>query len=118
MTRRAVLMGLSFFALPAAGAPGSFGSFAVEVPARGFEEHCVNLRSGESVRYRYRASAPVDFNIHFHRGKDVHYPVRATASRAEDATFTAPETDGYCLMWEHRGDGTVRIEGTVDPIRP
>jgi hypothetical protein len=118
MLRITVTTGLLFAALPALATTAPLGGFALDVPARGFEEHCVKLAAGERVRYRFRASDDVDFNIHFHRGKDVHYPVRASASRGEDATFSAPAADVYCLMWERKGDGAVRVEGSVDRATP
>jgi hypothetical protein len=118
MLRTSALTIVLLVALPTAAAPALFGGFALDVPARGFEEHCVKLVAGEGVHYRFRASGDVDFNIHYHRGKDVHYPVRVSASRGEDAVFSAPEADVYCLMWERKGDGAVRIEGSVDRVKP
>jgi hypothetical protein len=102
----------------ASAAPARFGHFALDVPARGFEEHCLKLEAGERIRYRFRANGDVDFNIHYHRGSDVHYPVRSGAVQTADATFSAPQTDDYCLMWERKGDGAVRIEGSVDRVKP
>jgi hypothetical protein len=99
-------------------ASARFGHFALDVPARGFEEHCLKLESGERIRYRFRANGDVDFNIHYHRGSDVHYPVRTGAIQTADATFSAPQTDDYCLMWERKGDGAVKIEGSVDRVKP
>jgi hypothetical protein len=92
------------------------GPFALSVPAGGFDEHCVNLAAGEQVRYRFRSSEPVDFNIHYHRGADVFYPVRSAATRSEDARFTAPAADAYCLMWERKGTGAARVEGAVERL--
>ena len=118
MLRLSALTGFLFAALPAAASTAPFGAFALDVPARGFEEHCVKLAAGERVHYRFNASSEVDFNIHYHRGEDVHYPVRTGASRSEDAIFRAPEADVYCLMWERKGEGAVRVEGTVDRAGP
>ena len=80
-------------------------------------KHCVKLDAGEHIRYRYRANGDVDFNIHYHRGSEVHYPVKTTASRSADATFTAPHADTYCLMWERKGEGAVRVDGAVEHAR-
>jgi len=118
MLRASALTGLLCAALSASASTAPLGGFALDVPARGFEERCVQLAAGERVRYRFSASGEVDFNIHFHRGKDVHYPVRVSASRGEDAIFNAPGADVYCLMWERKGDGAVRVEGSVDRARP
>lgn len=95
----------------------AFGPFRIDVPARGFEEHCVKLAAGESVRYRYTATAEVDFNIHHHRGNEVLYPVKSAGSRSADATFTASLADTYCLMWERKGEGAARIDGAVERAR-
>jgi len=102
----------------AGAAAARFGHFAFDVPARGFEEHCLKLETGERIRYRFRVNGEVDFNIHYHRGNDVHYPVRTGAVQTADETFIAPQTDDYCLMWERKGDGAVRIEGSVDRVKP
>ncbi len=82
-----MLRTLAWIVLPlatafAAAAPARLGHFALDVPARGFEEHCLKLAAGERIRYRFRATGAVDFNIHYHRGKDVHYPVKVDASRS------------------------------------
>lgn len=99
-------------------APAGFGNFTFDVPARGFDEHCLKLEAGERIRYRFHATGDVDFNIHYHRGNDVHYPVRSSAIKTADATFSAPQADDYCLMWERKSAGAVRIEGSVDRIKP
>jgi hypothetical protein len=113
MKRRCVLL-LTLAPAAAVAVTSALGPFRLDVPARGFEERCVKLDSGERVRYRYTASADVDFNIHYHRGDEVFYPVKATASRSADASFTAPQADTYCLMWERKGDGAARIDGAVE----
>ena len=45
----------------AGAAAARFGHFAFDVPARGFEEHCLKLEGGERIRYRFRANGDVDF---------------------------------------------------------
>lgn len=118
MLRTITWMALLSAIAPVSAALARFGDFVLDVPARGFEEHCLKLEAGERVRYRFRATGEVDFNIHYHRGNDVHYPVRTSASLTADALFVAPEGDDYCLMWERKGDGPVRIEGSVDRAVP
>lgn len=93
------------------------GAFSIVVPAHGAQEHCVRLEAGQRVHYRFGASGDVDFNLHYHRGSDVHYPVKMAATRTAGGTYAAPHEDGYCLMWERRADGAVRIDGTVEPAQ-
>jgi hypothetical protein len=100
----------------AAGSTAPLGKFALTVPAGGFEERCVDLAAGVEVRYRFSATEPVDFNIHHHRGAEVFYPVRTDATRGADARFRAPAADAYCLMWERKGAGAVRVEGSVERV--
>jgi hypothetical protein len=79
-------------------------------------ERCVQLGEGESVRYRFRASAPVDFNVHYHRDADVIYPVRRNGVRAANGTFRAPLGEQYCLMWQRRGGDPVAVEVRIDRV--
>lgn len=94
-----------------------FGPFRLDVPARGFEEHCVNLESGETARYAFRSSGAVDFNVHHHPGNQVVYLVQTAATRTGDGAFTAPRADTYCLMWERKSEGAVRVDGTLERQR-
>jgi hypothetical protein len=107
---------LALFASPAPAATAAKGPFQLDVPARGFEERCLMLGAGERVRYRWSATGEVDFNIHWHRGDAIHTPVKAAAARATDAQFTAPHADTYCLMWERKGEGAVRVDGAVEAL--
>lgn len=90
------------------------GPFRVDVPARGFGEHCVKLESGESARYRFRASGEVDFNVHYHPGKEAVYLVRNAATQSAEGVVMAPSADTYCLMWERKSDGAVRVDGALE----
>lgn len=69
--------------------------------------------AGEAVAYRFEASAPLDFNIHFHRGKDVEYPVKIERTPRHDAAFSAPSAETFCWMWTSRSAGAVRVSGSV-----
>lgn len=88
-------------------------AFRLTIGAGKFDEHCLKIEAGRAIAYRFDASAPVDFNIHYHRGKDVLYPVRRDATRRLASTFRAESTDDYCLMWENRGAAAVTVEGRV-----
>lgn len=77
-------------------------------------EECLRLEAGEKRRYHWKATGPVDFNIHFHRGPEVFYPVKRDAMRGDGGTFAAKSGEDYCWMWKAR-DTTVRVEGSIDP---
>jgi hypothetical protein len=108
----------AFAAIVAAGdvvAQDGARSFSHAVSPRGFAEECFELAGGKSIGYGFESSAPVDFNIHFHRGNDVVYPARADAVRRADERFTAPSTEEFCLMWTNRAPERVTVKGRFSP---
>lgn len=108
---------LPFVALTASASEGA-GSYSLNLKAKAFDERCLQLAAGESIRYRFRSTVPVDFNIHFHRGADVVYPVKQSAVSEADASFRAPAAEGYCLMWENPGPGAASVEGMLERVAP
>lgn len=112
-SRRAVLPMLALLCSAALAGEGP-GPYSFTLSGKAFDERCLHLDAGQSIQYRFKASAPVDFNIHYHRGKDVVFPVRKAGVREASGTFKAKGADGYCLMWEHKGSGSAAVEGTLD----
>ena len=90
-------------------------TFSHPVKAKGFAEECFALPAGASIGYFFEATGPVDFNIHFHRGSAVEYPVRVDQVRQADDHFTAPSAEEYCLMWTNRAGQPVTVSGTIRP---
>jgi hypothetical protein len=90
-------------------------SFTHTVKAKGIAEECFRLSANASVGYAFEATGPVDFNIHFHRGNDVEYPVKSDQVRQADARFVAPSAQEYCLMWTNRTAAPVAVSGTLSP---
>ena len=90
-------------------------TFAHTVNARGSAEECFRLAANGSVAYAFEASAPVDFNIHFHRGNEVEYPVKSDQVRHADARFVAASAEEYCLMWTNRTAASLSVRGTLSP---
>ena len=90
-------------------------SFSHRVRSMGIAEECFRLPADASIGYVFEASAPVDFNIHFHRGSDVLYPVRVDQARRGEDRFTAPSAEEYCLMWTNPTAQPVTISGALRP---
>jgi hypothetical protein len=63
---------------PPANSPEKFD---VSLAAGAEHEECLRLEAGQARRYYWRASGPVDFNIHFHRGDEVAEPSSRRAAR-------------------------------------
>ena len=112
------LLALAF--ATAAGAAFAYGSDAPEVqpfsvtlaPGKMHEE-CARIQAGDQRKYYWKASAPVDFNIHYHQEREVFYPVKRDAMRGDGGTFTAKSGQDYCWMWTAR-DKPASIEGRIE----
>jgi hypothetical protein len=76
-------------------------------------EECFKLPAGQTIGYAFEAAEPVDFNIHFHRGSAVEYPVQSDQVRQADDRFTAPSTEEFCLMWTNRTLQMVTVKGDL-----
>jgi len=70
-------------------------------------EECAQLAAGERLDWRYRASAPLDFNIHYHEDNAVLSPVVREQSTNDSGTFEAPLARDYCLMWQAGAPGAI-----------
>jgi hypothetical protein len=112
-SRRAVLPMLALLCSAALAGEGP-GPYSFTLSGKAFDERCLHLDAGQSIQYRFKASAPVDFNIHYHRGNDVFFPVKKSGVREANGTFKAERADGYCLMWEHKGNGSSLVGGTLE----
>ena len=78
---RAILVAIlvAILALPglsAAAEPVEARDVNVTIAAPGIHEECQRVEAGQKRRYHWKASAPVDFNIHYHHGDEVFYPVK------------------------------------------
>jgi hypothetical protein len=68
-----------------------------------FRERCFNLVAHDAISYRFSATPPVDFDIHYHDGLTIRFPVRLPVRRTDKGQFMAKEKRSYCLMWFNRG---------------
>lgn len=87
--------------------------FSVTLEPRQMHEECVKLQAGEKRKYYWRADGPVDFNIHYHEGAEVFYPVKRDGMRGDGGTFAAKGPQDYCWMWTAR-EKAVKLEGRIE----
>jgi len=67
-----------------------------------FVELCGKLPAGLKVRWDFDAGLPLDFNVHYHVGKEVAFPFKLSAvSNARDTLATKTAQD-YCWMWSNK----------------
>jgi hypothetical protein len=78
-------------------------------------EECLKMEAGSAIKYSFNAAAPLAFNIYFHRGEDVTYPVQIKSVQSRTSRFVAAEAQEYCWMWTNRGKRPVTLNGALDP---
>lgn len=72
-------------------------------------EVCITLTPQESLHYTFTGSAALDFNIHYHVDKQVHYPMRKNVKSVVTGVFTPTSRRHYCLMWKNKNTSTVEL---------
>lgn len=75
----------------------------VTVRAQDAHEECFDMKAGDRLSYEFRAAAPLDFNVHYHVGDDVTYPVQQEAVTEQRHELAASIDQHYCLMWINKG---------------
>lgn len=75
----------------------------VAVPPGKFVEACEKLPRGAEVAWQFEAGAAVDFNIHYHVGKDVVFPTRLNQQVRQEGNLRAELDQDYCWMWTNKG---------------
>ncbi|MEO7744442.1 MAG: hypothetical protein ABIR98_16010 [Usitatibacter sp.] len=104
---------LAAHAADAPGAPAKKAvSFTLE-PGKVHEE-CLRLEAGDKRKFRWQANVPVDFNVHYHEGKEVFFPVKRDGKRGDGGTFTAKIAHDYCWMWTAKS-ARAKVEGSIAP---
>jgi hypothetical protein len=102
---------LALLALPALAASASDSSFSVSLDASKMHESCVRLEKGETARFEWKSDQPLDFNIHYHVGNEVFYPVKKDGVTQGKDTFKASIAQDYCWMWT--ASKVTQLEGSV-----
>jgi len=89
----------------------SDGRFAhkTQIAAGKFVEACGKLAVGEGVRWSFEATAPVDFNIHYHVGKEVVFPAKVAQTSSRSDTLNTTVAQDYCWMWTNKGSAPVGL---------
>ena len=70
-----------------------------QIKPAGIHEECTSVKSGQKFIYSFYASVPVDFNVHYHAGDKIFYPLERRGVTMDDGTYVPDHEDIYCLMW-------------------
>ncbi len=88
-------------------------SFDVALQPGKFHEECMELKAGQEMPYHFKASTEVAFNIHFHKGKAVEFPVKVDAIRESAQIFKPMMTEHFCWMWKNNASGPAQVKGII-----
>lgn len=84
-------------------------------PSRSFED-CMEVLPGQIINYSFNASNFVNFNIHYHAEKELHYPVLKKGVMTGKGSLDIQELDYYtteqeffCVMWDNLNPEPVQV---------
>ena len=77
-------------------------------PGKIFEK-CMNLVPPQKIEYSFESAAKINFNLHYHKGEQVYYPVKLDRTNGESGLHEAKAKEAYCLMWENKTGADVEL---------
>ena len=95
--------------------PASAEEFEVELDPGRFFEPCMEMTVGQALHYKFKSNDNLRFNIHYHVGDDVEYPIKANADRGS-GKYTPVIDQNYCLMWKNMTSAPVSLSGNYDLV--
>lgn len=112
-----VLTGATLSLAMSAGAQTEESKPTIIKPGK-FAEKCMAVTAAQKLEYQFTASKPVNFNIHFHVGDAVYYPVKREKTTAEADRFQPTKAkEDYCLMWENKTSEDVELKYSAKVIK-
>jgi hypothetical protein len=82
---------------------------AAQIAPKKVLEICGKINQGIAVDWIFSATAPLDFNVHFHLGKDVTFLADLKSSASASDTLRTPSAQDYCWMWTNQSPRAVTI---------
>lgn len=81
-------------------------------------EKCMAVTAAQKLEYQFTTSKPVNFNIHFHVGDAVYYPVKRDKTTGEADRFQPTKAkEDYCLMWENKTSEDVELKYSAKVVK-
>lgn len=95
----AFALGLTMQVAQASSAAAESGQ--LNLPDGKVHEVCKALVEGEQWPYRFTSEPALEFNVHYHVGDEVIFPVGPMHASQKAGTVTAELDQTYCLMWRN-----------------
>ena len=83
-------------------ATGRFEPLLSVAPGK-FAEVCGKLTRGQSIAWSFTGDEPVNFNIHYHAGKQVVFPAKQDGASHGEGVLKVKLGQDYCWMWTNKG---------------
>ena len=77
-------------------------------------ETCNKLEAGVVLNYQYTGNSVTLFNIHYHQGKEVSYPVPDFLAFRTSGSLKTDSAQDYCLMWKNIRNMPVIVRYRID----
>ena len=69
-----------------------------------FAEVCGKLAQGQAIAWSFMGDRPMNFNIHYHEGKQVVFPAKQDAAVDARGKLDVSLSQDYCWMWTNKTD--------------
>ena len=63
-------------------------------------EICPEMNAGQTLSFDFKSNNEVEFNLHYHEGEKVSYPIEPHKVESLKQSYKAPIKQTYCLMWK------------------
>lgn len=90
-------------------AEGQYTHQAEVLPTK-FVEVCGKLKPGQKVAWSFKGGAPMNFNIHYHLGKETVYPVKLSEVKDGAQTLQVQAEQVHCWMWSNKTPATASLD--------
>jgi len=87
---------------------GRFERELTIAPGR-FAELCGPLEAGPAINWSFKADRAVNFNIHYHVDKDVHYPANHDQVESLEGELAVEARHDYCWMWVNKTKAAAKL---------
>ena len=75
-----------------------------------FSEVCGKLKKGNLIRWQFDSSAPLDFNIHYHEGKEIIFPYKMNNIKSAKEELLISLDQDFCWMWTNKSGEAVKLD--------
>jgi len=79
------------------------------IPPGKIHETCILLTPAELLDYEFSANAGLRFNIHYHVGDKIIYPLPEQLIAQKKGLFRPAVRQEYCLMWTNTSAAPVEL---------